>query len=151
MIRMTILFLCCMCTATSKAQITMAEPAEWTVIGELKTLGSMKAKMEYRVSGNDTIYFLFMKDFKKQEEPHYFGVKFRNTDNSFGKLYELLKSFFLDENRKKKDYSKTFKLGEDMVNLQHYLLITGRGVMFSTKEGYINFTERDIDKLFGMR
>jgi hypothetical protein len=92
-----------------------------------------------------------MKDFKKQEEPHYFSVKFRSTDNTFGKLYGLLKSFFLDENRKNKDYSQTFRLGEVMVNLQHHLLITGKGVMFSTKEGYINFSEKDIDKLFGKR
>ena len=142
--------LCCLAMLGSNAQITMAETAEWTTIGQLKPLGSLKAKMEYRVSGNDTIYFLFVKDFTKREEPHYFGVKFRSTDNTFSKLYELLKSFFLDENRGK-NYTKTFRLGEDMVNLQHQLLVTGKGVRFTTREGYINFSEKDIDKLFGMR
>jgi len=138
-------------TFACNAQLTMAEPAEWKVIGQLKTLGSLKAKLEYRIDGRDTIYFLFMKDFKKQEEPHYFGIKFRSTGDTFSKLYELLKSFFSEENRKNKNYSKTFRLGEEMVNVQHYLLVTGKGIMISTNDGYINLAERDIDKLFGMK
>ena len=103
--------------------------------------------MEYRLSSNDTVYFLAMKNFTKREEKaesHFFGVKFSGIDDTFEKFYELLKSFFLKENRKNKNYSQTFKLGEKKVNLQYFPLITGKGIMVSTNEGY-------IDKLFGKR
>lgn len=136
------------------AQITMAQKADWKPIGKLKTLGSTKASLEYQLTGRDTIYFLFMKDFTKRgekAEPHYFSVKFNGVDDTFQKFYELLKSFFLDENRKNKKYTQTFRLGDKMVNLQHQLLVTGKGVMLTTKEGYINLSEGDIDKLFGKR
>lgn len=55
-----------------------------------------------------------MKNFTKREEKaesHFFGVKFSGIDDTFEKFYELLKSFFLEENRKNKNYSQTFKLG----------------------------------------
>jgi len=136
------------------AQITMAEKADWKPIGKLKTLGITKASLEYRVSGRDTVYLLFMKDFTKRgekAESQFFSIKFNGVDNTFEKLYELLKSFFLDENRKNNKYTQTFRLGDQMVNLQHILLVTGKGVMLSTREGYINLSEGDIDKLFGMR
>jgi len=136
------------------AQITMTEKADWKPIGKLKPLGTTKASLEYRVSGRDTIYLLFMKDFTKRgenAESQFFSIKFSGVDNTFEKLYGLLKSFFEDENRKDRNYTKSFRLGDQMVYLQHYLLVTGKGVKLSTKEGYINLSEGDIDKLFGKK
>lgn len=134
------------------AQITMAQKAEWKTVGKLKSLGSTLASLDYNVSGPDTIYLLFMKDFTKRgenAEPRFFSIKFNGMDNTVEKLYQLLKSFFLDENRKNKNYTQSFRLGDQMVYLQHNLLVTGKGVMLSTKEGYINLSKGDIDKLFG--
>ena len=125
----------------------MTKKADWISIGKLKKIGSTKASLKYRLTCSDTVYFLFMKNFTKREEKvesHFFGVKFSGIDDTFEKFYELLKSFFLDENRKNKNYSQTFRLGEKMVNLQHYPVIKGKGIMVSTNEGY-------IDKLFGKR
>ena len=154
MIRIMLCFLFAISFNMACAQITMAEKADWIPIGKLKTLGSTKASLEYRLVGRDTLYFLFMKDFTKRgekAESHFFSIKFNGVDDTFGKFYELLKSFFIDENRKNKKYTQTFRLGDKMVNLQHQLLVTGKGVMLTTKEGYINLSEGDIDKLFGRR
>lgn len=130
----------------------MAEKADWKPVGKLKSLGSTIASMEYNVSGRDTIYLLFMKDFTKRgenAESQFFSIKFNGVENTVEKFYQLLKSFFLDENRKNKNYTQSFRLGDQMVYLQHYLLVTGKGVKLSTKEGYINLSKGDIDKLFG--
>ncbi len=154
MIRIFFCFLFVLSFNIAGAQISMAEKADWRPVGKLKTLGITKASLEYRVSGRDTVYLLFMKDFTKhgeKAETQFFSIKFNGIDNTFETLYGLLKSFFLDENRTHNKYTHTFRLGEQMVNLQHILLLTGKGVMLSTREGYINLSEGDIDKLFGKR
>lgn len=136
----------------AEAQITMAQKAEWKSVGKLKSLGSTLASLEYNVSGRDTIYLLFMKDFTKRgenAEAQFFSIKFNGMDNTVEKFYQLSKSFFLDENRKNKNYTQSFRLGDQMVYLQHNLLVTGKGVRLSTKEGYINLSKGDNDKLFG--
>jgi len=152
-VKLTSTILLCFSLSNINAQLEMADTGGWTTIGALKPLGALKAKMEYRASGGDTTYLLFMKDFTKRDknaDAHFFSIRFRNTGDAFNKLYVLLQSFFLEENRGS-SYTKTFKLGDDMVNLQHNLLITGKGVRLTTKEGYITFSEKDIDKLFGKR
>ena len=146
--------LCVTCFCITNAQITMAEKAVWKPVGKLKTLGSTIASLDYSASGPDTTYLLFMKDFTergKNAEPQYFSIKFNGVDNTFEKFFQLLKSFFLDENRKNKNYTQSFRLGDQMVYLQHFLLVTGNGVKLSTKEGYINLSKGDIDKLFGKK
>lgn len=143
-----------LCFQISDAQITMTEKADWKTVGKMKSLGSTMASLEYRVSGRDTIYLLFMKDFTKRgekAEPQFFSLTFNGMDNTLEKFYQLLKSFFLDENRKKGNYTQSFRLGEQMVYLQHSILITGKGVRLSTKEGYINLTKGDIEKLFNRK
>lgn len=146
--------LCALSFQMLNAQITMAEKADWKPIGKLKSLGSTIASLEYRESGRDTTYLLFMRDFTKRgenAETQFFSIKFNGVDNTLGTFYQLLKSFFLDENRSNKNYNQTFRLGDQMVYLQHCSLITGKGVMLTTKEGYINLSKGDIDKLFNKK
>jgi len=133
------------------AQITMADKADWYPVGQVRSIGTLIAKLEYSTAGNDTTYLLLMKDFKKQQEVNYFSLRFKSTANACAQFYELLKSFFEDANRKNKDYMQTFKLGETGVNLQHCTLIAKHGVRLTTRDGYINLSEKDIDKLFGRR
>lgn len=133
------------------AQITMAEKTDWQLVGKLKSLGSTIASLEYRESGRDTTYLLLMRDFTKRgdnAELQFFTIKFNGVDNTLDTFYKLLKSFFLEENRSNKNYNQTFRLGDQMVHLQHTLLVTGKGVRVTTKEGYINLSKGDIDKLF---
>jgi len=137
-------------TTATHAQLTEKETGNWQPIGKLKFGGITKASLEYQNTGRDTTYLLFVKDFREQPKDNYFSIQFKNTDGTFSKLYAILKSFFLPENKKNKNYSRTFQLGNTTVNVSHKILITGRGIMFYTKEGYANWSERDVDKLFGM-
>ena len=130
-------------------QLQEATPAEWTSIGKLKFGGITKAKLEYKTNGRDTVYLLFVKDVREHPKDNYFSISFRNIDGTYEKLYEILKSFFSGENKKNKKYSRTFMLGDKAVNIQHHLLITGRGIMFHTEDGYTYWSEKDVDKLFG--
>jgi hypothetical protein len=135
---------------TAFAQLDERAPADWKVIGRLKFGGITKAKLQYTNTGQDTLYMLFIKDVREQPKDNYFSITFRNTDDTYARLYSILKSFFLNEN-KKSGYSRTFKLGDTGVNVQHHLLVTGRGIMLTTKDGYTYWSEKDIDKLFGLR
>ena len=149
-----IFFFCVLSFQFADAQITMAKKADWKPIGKLKSLGSTIASLEYRESGRETIYFLFMRDFTRRgenAETQFFSITFNGVDDTFEMFYELLKSFFLDENRNNKNYNQTFRLGDHMVHLQHCWLITGKGVMLSTNEGYINLSKGDIEKLFNKK
>jgi len=147
----TILYLLTLLVTTAThAQLTEKETGNWQPVGKLKFGGITKASLEYQNIGSDTTYLLFVKDFREQPKDNYFSIQFKNTDGTFGKLYTILKSFFLPENKKNKNYSRTFQLGNTTVNVSHKILITGRGIMFYTKEGYANWSEKDIDKLFGM-
>ena len=131
------------------AQLEEKETGNWQTIGKLKFGGITKAKLEYSASGSDTTYFLFIKDVREQPRDNYFSITFKNIDGTFEKLYAILKSFFLEENKKNRNYSRTFKLGDKGVNIQYHLLITGRGVKFTTGDGYTYWSEKDIEKLFG--
>jgi hypothetical protein len=133
------------------AQIEEQQAREWKTIGELKTLGLTKARMQFTVSGSDTSFMLFMKDFTKQPENNYFSIVFNSTGDTFSKCYTLLISFFDDENRKDKDYMKTVKLGKTMLNIQHQGLIGSAGIRLTTNDGYITLSKKDVDKLFGKR
>ncbi|RYY49468.1 MAG: hypothetical protein EOO06_07000 [Chitinophagaceae bacterium] len=134
----------------ANAQLVEVETGGWTTIGKINRLGTTIAKMEYKTNGADTVYSLLMKDFTKQQEPNYFSISFSGTGNSFARFYTLFKSFFISEN-KSKNYMKTFRLGEYVINLQHTALIGAKAVRLSTRESYINLSEKDIDRIFGYR
>ncbi len=133
------------------AQLEEKEIAGWEVIGKLQFGGTTKAKMQYIASGTDTTYMLLVKDAGEQDRKKYFSVVFSGVNGTYEKLYTILKSFFLPENKKNKKYSRAFDLGKTAVSVQHYRLIDGRAVMFYTRDGFAYWTEKDIDKLFGKR
>jgi hypothetical protein len=131
------------------AQLEEKTAGDWQTIGQLKFGGIIKAKLEYTASGNDTTYFLLIKDVREQPKDNYFSITFKNIDGTFEKFYTILKSFFLEENKKNRNYSRTFKLGNKGVSIHYHLLITGRGIRFTTSDGYTYWSEKDIEKLFG--
>lgn len=140
----------CIGCSIAFAQLEERETKQWMTIGALKTLGQTKAELQYIVTSADTTYMLLMKDFGR-EQPHYFSVTFKGIDETLAKFYTILKSFFTGEHRSEKNYMKTFTLGTTPVNLQRQGLITGKGIRLTTTDGYINLSEKDIDKLFGKR
>ena len=136
-------------TITTKAQLEERRPVDWKPIGKLHFGGITKAKMEYTANGTDTTYLLLVKDVREQPKDNYFTINFKSSGGTFSKLYTILKSFFLDENKKDKSYSRTFDLGNTGVNVQHHRLLINRGIRFYTKDGYAYWSEKDVDKLFG--
>jgi hypothetical protein len=147
--KFVLLIILLMAFSAGNAQIEEREAADWQTIGKLMFGGITKAKMQYISSGPDTTYLLFVKDVREQPKDNYFSITFKNIDGTYSKLYHILKSFFLPENRKNKKYSRTFNLGATGVNVQHKRLIGSHGIMFYTTDGYTYWSERDIDKLFG--
>ncbi len=145
-----LLSICLMAFVAASAQLEERQPTDWKPIGRLHFGGITKASMEYKANGQDTTYLLFVKDVREVPKNNFFSITFKNTNGTYQKLYTILKSFFLPENKKDKKYSRTFDLGNTGVNVQHYRLITGRGIMFYTQQGYTYWSERDVDKLFGV-
>lgn len=151
------LLFCILCSLVSFAQLqeVAASKTNWTTVGEIKWLSNTKASLKYFVSGNDTTYLLYLQDEEKLKNNRdmtvrkYFSIRFSGADNTAGKLYDLLTSFFSGENRKEKKLEKIIRLGNDMVHIQHYPKLTGAAIMFSTKENHIVFTEKELKKLFG--
>jgi hypothetical protein len=133
------------------AQLEERGTSEWEVIGRLHFGAMTRAKMQYTLNGTDTTYMLLAKDAGEKDEKKYFSIVFKGADGTYEKLYLILKSFFLPENKKDKKYMRVFDLGKTGVSVQHYRLVDGRGIMFYTRDGYALWTERDIDKLFGKR
>ena len=139
------------------AQLQEIEPAKsnWITVGELKWLANTKASLRYFVSRNDTTYLLYLQDDEKLKNSRdmtvrkYFSVQFSGVDNTAEKLYDLLTSFFNGENSKDKKAEKIFRLGSEMIHVQHYPKLLGSAIMFSTKENHIVFTEKELRKLFG--
>lgn len=141
----------------SVAQIQEIESGktEWTTVGEIKWLANTKASLKYFVSSNDTTYLLYLQDEEKLKNSRdmtvkkYFSIRFSGVDNTAGKLYDMLTSFFNVDNAKDKKKQKIFRLGNEMVHIQHYPKLMGSAIMFSTKENHILFTEKELKKLFG--
>lgn len=141
----------------SLAQLQEIESAktEWTTVGEIKWLANTKASLKYFVSGNDTTFLLYLQDDEKLKNNKdmtvrkYFSIRFSGVDNTAGKLYDILISFFSGENEKDKKLEKIFRIGSEMVHIQHYPKLMGAAIMFSTKENHIVFTKKELKKLFG--
>ena len=138
-------------------QLTELKPAaEWQTIAEVKVLTASKAKLAY-LPGTDSVYLLTLKDEKVLKNSrdmavvNYYHVRFNGEHDTLFNLYLLLKSFFLPANQKDKNYQKTFALGTTTVQVQHFNNLTGKNIMFVTKDGYTMFSEREIDKLFGSK
>ncbi len=140
-----------------KAQLqeTTGSGTQWTTVGELKWLSNTKASLKYTASLRDTVYLLSLQDEQKLQNSRgstvyqYFSIRYNGVDNTTEKLYQLLISFFADENRKNKDYEKTFRLGNEAVLVRHYPKLIATTISFSTTKNTILFTEKEVKKLFG--
>ncbi len=141
--------------ASAQLQEMETSNTNWITKGEIKWLGKTKASLKYFVSNRNTTYLLYMQDEQKLKNNRdmtvvqYFSITFSGIDNAANNLYELLNSFFTQENRNNKKLQKIVKLGNEMVHVQHYGKLTGPAIMLSTKENHILFTQKELKRLFG--
>ncbi|GAA4457247.1 hypothetical protein GCM10023189_27670 [Nibrella saemangeumensis] len=146
----------CLLSLSSFGQLHEIEASKtnWTTVGEIKWLANTKASLKYFVSKTDTTYHLYLQDDQKLKNSSdmtvykHFSIFFSGIDNTIGNLYDLLNTFFTAENRKNKELEKIFKLGNEMVHVQHYPKLTAPAIMVSTKENHIVLTQKEIKKLF---
>ena len=73
---------------------------KWITLGEVKWLANTKASLKYFVSKADTTYLLYLQDDQKLKSStgmtvtEHFSIPYNGADNTTGKLYELLTSFY---------------------------------------------------------
>ena len=137
---------------TAYAQLTeySSSGKGWTPYSELSSLGFSRASLQYIVNESDTTFLLMMWD-QRREIKSYFSVKFSSEGNTLHSLYGILLSFFEKENWKNKDYIRVFRLGEEKVSVYKSAMIESKAIIFSTDKGRIQFTKREVEKLFGAK
>ena len=137
-------------TTAARGQLTeyATSGKGWIPYSELSSLGFSRASLQYVVNESDTTFLLLMYD-QRPELKSYFSVKFSSEGNTLHSLYQILLSFFEKENWKNKDYIRVFRLGEDKVSVYRSGMIEAKEIVFSTDKGRIQFTKREVEKLFG--
>lgn len=132
---------------TCQAQIQVKKPVNKFNVGEVKQTGTLL----YGIIGetNDTTYVLMYRNAEYQTLVDFKTVHFGNQDSTLTEFYKILKSVFLDENIKNRDYRVEFKLGDEDVSVSTYRIMGVTSVRFYTQKGYCYLTEKQIDKLFG--
>lgn len=143
------------CMVHAQIQELSAAKAEWITIGQLKWLANTKASLKYASNGKDTVYLMQLQDDTKLKDSRdrvitkSFSISFKEAGQTLNQLYNMLQSFFEDGNEKNKNYEKTFRLGNDLVLVRHYMFIPTHTIMFVAKDSHIIFSERELKKLFG--
>ena len=139
-------------TTAARGQLTeYAAPSKgWTTYSELSSLGFSRASLQYVVNDSDTTFLLLLWD-QRPELKSYFSVKFRSEGNTLSSLYDILLSFFEKDNWRNKDYIRVFELGDEKVSVYKSAMIEPKAIIFSTDKGRIQFTKRDVEKLFGTK
>jgi hypothetical protein len=131
-------------------QVYKVDKTPPTSIGKLKSGLAFVAEMEREVNGMDTTYTLSYQDNKYQHITAIQSLQFNSVDNSFDTFYEICKSVFKEENKKNKDYSVTFKLGQETIVVTNSRTMGTAYVRIFSGNGYsIPLLESQIDKLFG--
>lgn len=132
---------------TVQAQIEVKKSQEKFIVGNYKATGSELVGLidEYK----DTTYLLVFRNARYKTIFDFQMVGFKNEGNTLEVFYTLLKSVYLDENIKNKDYNVKFKLGGIDVSVSTVRISGITSAMFFTPKGYAMFSEKEIDKIFG--
>lgn len=149
-----LLILATVLTYTTAAHGQLTEYAtsgkEWITYSELGSLGFSKASLQYVVNESDTTFLLMMYD-QRPELKKYFSIKFSSEGNTLPSLRGILLSFFEKDNWKNKDYIRVFRLGDEKVSVYRSGMIEAKAIIFSTDKGRIQFTKREVEKLFSAK
>lgn len=147
--RLLILFL--LISSIVHSQIQVKTIPDKVTIGKVGSGGGFIAELYYTVSDTDTTYYLMYNNFKYTHITDIQSVSFSSVDGTLEKLYSIMKSIFLSENKKNKDYKVALKLGSDDVVISNNRLLGVTQLMFYTPKGYFLISEKQVDKLFDKR
>jgi len=129
----------------SNAQIEVRTFEEVKKIGQVKTIDGIIAEITYNIKEPDTIYTLAFKNGNYD----IVSVSFNGQDSTLFKFYKIMKSVFLPENKKNKNYTVFLKLGESEVSIARAKPFQGTSACFSATGGSLYLLEPQVDKLFG--
>lgn len=135
--------------ALTYAQLEIKKDNPSTIIGTARSSNSLIAELSYRVYDTDTVYTLIFKNMKYELLSDYQAIIFHAEGNTLNGLYDVLNSFFNEENKNKKDYQVRFSLGKEDISVSVIKGMGKRSVMFWTDKGYVIFDEKTINKVFG--
>lgn len=99
--------------------------------------------------GKDTSYDLSFNNYKYQHITAIGHIYFSGEGHALDSLHALMKTVFLDENRKNKDYSIAVRLGKGLIQIGTYRVMGVTACMIQNDEGYGLFTEKQTERLFG--
>lgn len=131
---------------SASAQIEIKKSPAKTVIGEFKNGGSIGAQLSRMESDVDTTNLLLYSNLKYRTITDYQTIVFDGDPES---LYEILKTFFKEENVKNKDYKVNLRLGDKDVILSSTRTMGITSIIFWTDNGFFYITEKQLKKLFG--
>lgn len=134
---------------TAHSQIEIKEKPKAVTLGKVKSGSALIAELTYTVEDKDTLFTIFYNNAEYKTLTDIQAIVFDGQDNTFGKFYDVLKSFFSDENKKNKEYAVSLKLGGKNVNLMNMRVMGTTSVMVHGEKGYFYLTEKQVDKLFG--
>ena len=139
-------------TTAARGQLTEygASSKGWTKYSELGAVGFTRASLDYIVNQSDTTFHLVMWD-QRTELKSYFSLIFSSEGNTLSSLRGILLSFFEKDNRRNQDYIRVFQLGDEKVSVYRSGTIAPPTIILSTDKGRIQFTKRDVEKLFGRK
>lgn len=139
------------CVGSLQAQIQMADSSDaLKSIGKAKRSGLMIAELMYKVDAdNDTSYAIVYKNAEYETLTDIQHITFDGGGEVLNQLYQVLKSFFTEENKKNKDYKKQFTLGTQDLLVSSHKIMGSTVISIRPDKGYFELTEKELDKLFG--
>jgi hypothetical protein len=137
----------------SYGQISVINIPKSNEVGKVKSGMYTHAEITYMVDDKDTTYTFTYLDAQYKMLTEYKSVYFQSDGKSLESFYKICKSVFNEQNKKNKDYSVSFKLGNDFMFVRNSRMF---GIGYVTigviDKGYtIQLLESQIDKLFAKK
>lgn len=133
-------------TVLAFSQIKVQSMEKTTLIGKCD-----RADLSYIAHGKDTTYFITFRNAEYTTLSDYKTVEFSGEGNTLSSLYDILMSFFSDQNRKNKEYEVPFMLGDNQMLCKNFRMLGCTSVTFckvTKPSGFCYLTEGQVKKLF---
>jgi hypothetical protein len=134
----------------AQIQVIDVNKSSSVTVGKLKSGLAFIADLEYKLDDKDTLYTLSFQNNRYQQIVAIESIHFNADGNALDGFYSICKSVFSEENKKNKDYSVTFKLGNQTIMVVNSRMMGTTYVRIFVGNAYtLPLLESQIDKLFG--
>jgi hypothetical protein len=134
----------------AQIQVIDVNKSSSVTVGKLKSGLAFVADLEYKLDDKDTLYTLSFQNNRFQQIVAIESIHFNADGNTLYGFYSICKSVFSEENKKNKDYSVTFKLGNQTIMVVNSRMMGTTYLRIFAGNAYtLPLLESQIDKLFG--